>query len=130
MGPPIGPVFATHYEFRLVSGAPHGGASDAVVAGWVRESVPLGMLTYAALLARLDSFWPAFFAVDRVRRPMATVSFMAEFLADPATLDPTVPMFYRARAVAQAGGYCVELRELWRGSEPVAFNQQSFALLA
>jgi hypothetical protein len=60
---------------------------------------------------------------------MATVSFLAELLCDPVTLDPSEPLFYRARVVAQAGGYFVEMRELWRGDEPVALNQQSFAML-
>ena len=37
---------------------------------------------------------------------------------------------YRARGLAEAGGYLVELRELWDGEQAVAFNQQSFAILA
>ena len=31
--------------------------------------------------------------------------------------------------MAQHGGYFVEMRELWKGDEPVALNQQSFAML-
>jgi acyl-CoA thioesterase len=129
IGPPLGPVFARHYEYRVTNGVPFSGAKEAVVTGWVRERVPLTRVTYAALLARLDSFWPALYSVETAPRPMATVSFMAELLRDPATLDPEVPLFYRARTVAEAVGYFVELRELWNGREPVALNQQCFAIL-
>ena len=57
------------------------------------------------------------------------MSFLAEFLCDPAQLDPAAPLFYRARSVAEAGGYFVDMRELWNGDELVALNQQSFAML-
>jgi acyl-CoA thioesterase len=130
ISPPRGPVFALHYEFRPTSPLPYSGAGEGVVTGWVRERVPPAKVTHAVLLARIDSFWPALFPMESSPRPIATVSFMAEFLADPAKLDPSMPLFYRARAVAQAGGYFVEFRELWNGDEPVAYNQQSFAILA
>jgi hypothetical protein len=130
IGPPQGPVFAGHYEYRVTSPLPFSGTGEGVVTGWVRERVPLAKVTHAVLLSRLDSFWPALYSMVTSPRPIATVSFMAEFLADPAALDPARPLFYRARALAQAGGYFVELRELWDGDEPVAFNQQSFAILA
>lgn len=129
IGPPVDPVFAHHYEFRVTVGVPFAGGSDAVVTGWVRERVPLSRVTHAVLLARLDSFWPALYSIETARRPLATVSFMAEFLCDPTTLDPSRPLFYRARSIAEAGGYFVELRELWNGRELVALNQQSFAIL-
>jgi len=129
IGPPQGPTFASHYEFRLTSPAPFSGVGDGTVTGWVRERVALERVTHAVLLARLDSFWPAIFAMETAPRPIATVSFMAEFLVDPAQLDPSRPLYYRARSLAEAGGYFVELRELWDGDEPVAFNQQSFAIL-
>lgn len=54
---------------------------------------------------------------------------MAEILCDPGTLDPLLPLFYRARVVAQTGGYFVEMRQLWSGDTPVALNQQSMAML-
>jgi hypothetical protein len=130
IGPPQGPTFASHYEFRLTSPAPFSGAGDGTVTGWVRERTALEKVTHAVLLARLDSFWPAIFAMETAPRPIATVSFMAEFLVDPAQLDPSRPLFYRARSLAEAGGYFVELRELWDGEKPVAYNQQSFAILA
>ena len=45
------------------------------------------------------------------------------------TLDPAMPLYYRGRAVAEFGGYFVEMRELWNGDTVVALNQQTFALL-
>jgi hypothetical protein len=128
---PAGPVFARHYEYRLTSALPMSGAGDGTVTGWVRERIAPSKVTHAVLLARLDAFFPALFPMETTPpRPMATVSFMAEFLLDPATLDPAQPLYYRARALAQAAGYVVELRELWAGDHPVALNQQSFAILA
>ena len=126
----LGPTFSQHYELRPTSPLPFSGAADAVVLGWVRERVPLSKVTPAALVARLDSYWPAIFPIETAPRGIATVSFMAELLMDPDLIDPSIPLFYRAKSIAQAGGYFVELRELWHGTEPVAFNQQCFALLS
>jgi len=129
MGPPLGPRFAQHYEYRLTGPLPFHAGPEAVVQGWLKERVPLSRVTAAAMVARLDAYWPCVFSVEERRRPVATVSFMAELLRDPGTLDPRLPLFYRARAVAQAGGYVVEMRELWDAEGPVALNQQAFALL-
>ena len=126
---PLGPKFAEQYEFRVVSGIPFTGQVEPEITGYIRETVPLSRVTHGAIIGRLDSYYPAVFAMERGPRPIATVSFMAEFLEDPATLDPAVPLFYRARSIAQAGGYFVELRELWNGDTLVALNQQTFALL-
>ncbi len=125
-----GPVFTQHYEYRSVTPLPRSGEGDGSQVGWIRERVPLPKVTHAVLLARLDAFWPAIFAMEGQFRPIATVSFMAELFVDPSTLDPSEPLHYRARCVAEAGGYVLETRELWRGDEPVAFNQQSIAIIA
>ena len=129
VGPPLGPRFAQHYEYRPTGGLPFSAGSDAVVLGWVKERVPLERMTAAALLGRLDAYWPAIYTIESAPRPIATVSFLAEILCDPSTLDPSLPLFYRARVVAEAGGYFVEMRELWSGDTPVALNQQSMAML-
>jgi hypothetical protein len=123
------PTFTKHYEYRPTTGGRTGGGAEALLEGWVKERVPLQRMTAEALLGRLDSYWPAIFSLESGPRPVATVSFLAELLCDPATLDPSMPLFYRARAVAEAGGYFVEMRELWNGDDPVALNQQAFALL-
>lgn len=130
IGRPQGPAFARHYEMRLTSPPPFSGLGTGEVTGWIRERVAPSRVTHAILLARLDAYYPALYPMETEPRAIATVSFMAEFLADPSTLDPTTPLYYRARSLAEAGGYFVELRELWNGDQPVAFNQQSFAILA
>jgi hypothetical protein len=130
LGPPLAPTFTQHYEYRPTGPLPFTGGKDALVLGWVKERVPLSRVTAPALLGRVDAHWPALFSVETQRRAVATVSFLAEFLVDPSTLDPNEPLFYRGRVVAQHGGYFVEYRELWKGDTPVLFNQQSMALLA
>jgi hypothetical protein len=127
--PTTTPVFTQHYEYRVVTGIPFRAGPDALVTGWIKERVPLTRVTAATLLGRLDAFWPAIFAVEETPRPIATVSFLAEIFVEPSTLDPAAPLFYRARVVASAGGYFVEMRELWNGDVPVALNQQSLAML-
>jgi hypothetical protein len=126
---PLGPRFAQHYEYRPTSPLPFSGGPRAELTGWLTERVPLSRVTHAAIVARLDAHWPAIYTVETAPRPIATVSFLAELLMDPRTLDPERPLYYRANAVAQAGGYFVEMRELWDGDELVALNQQSFAML-
>lgn len=130
MDPPAGPIFAQHYEFRPTGPLPFRGGKEAVVAGWLRERIPVSKMSAAVLLARLDAHWPAIFSVETSFRAIATVSFLAEILCDLTALDPAKPLFYRSRIVAESGGYVVEMRELWDGDKPVALNQQSIALLA
>ena len=81
------------------------------------------------MLGLLDAWLPALFTKLDAPRPSSTVSFMAELVVDPATLDPRAPLRHRAEARAAAEGYCVELRELWSGSTLVALNQQVFAVI-
>lgn len=126
---PFGPRFAESYEYRPTGPLPFGGGAEPLVVGWVRERVSLAELDAAALLGRLDAHWPALFSMLEAPRPCATVSFLAEILANPGDLDPTAPMLYRGRAIAEADGYFTELRELWLDGKIVALNQQVFAVL-
>jgi hypothetical protein len=126
---PQAPRFTQNYEYRPTGTLPWSGGARAEVTGWVREKIPLERVTAAAMVARLDAHWPATFSVETTIRPVATVAFMAELLKNPRELDPRDPLFYRARVVAQAGGYFVEMRELWKDGEIVALNQQVFAMM-
>ena len=67
--------------------------------------------------------------VEPAPRAMTTVTFTAELLVDPATLDPAAPFAYRAHLGGAADGYSVELRHLWQGDRLVGLNQQIFAAL-
>jgi hypothetical protein len=124
------PAFARHYEYRSL-GPPFGPTAEAGAGGFVREceEVALARVDAPALIARLDAWWPALFLVEGGPRPIATVSFVAELLADPASLPPTEPLRYRARVAGQHDGFFVELRELWHGERLVALNQQTFAVI-
>jgi hypothetical protein len=129
VGPPLGPVFAGHYEYRPTGPLPFQRGSEPLVLGWIKEREPLSRMTAAAMLGRVDAYWPAFFVLGAAPRPLVTVSFLASFLCDPHVLDPRTPAFFRSRSIAEADGYFVELRELWYEDRLVLINQQSFALL-
>ncbi len=123
------PTFAAHYEYRNLGPLPFSARGDAVTEGWLRERVPPARLDAPALIARLDAWWPTLFSLDPSPRPVATVSFVAELLADPAALPAEEPLRYRAHMAALRDGFFVELRELWSGDRLVAMNQQTFAIL-
>jgi hypothetical protein len=117
-----GPSFALHYEYRDV------GSNQRVIDSFIREREPLATLDRPAIIGRLDAWWPTLFQLEGPR-PMATVSFTAEILVDPATLPPDQPLRYRAQMAALSDGFLVEMRELWHGPTVVALNQQTFAVL-
>lgn len=126
---PMGPSFARHYEYRVSGPAPFTAGPDAVAEGFVREVEPLRHLDDAAVIARLDAWWPALFSVESSPRAIATVSFKATLLRDLDGIAADVPMLHRARVLGLAEGYFAELRELWFDGALVAVNQQTFAIL-
>ncbi len=129
VGPPFGPVFAQHYEYRPTGPLPLSGTDTPVAEGFIREKNPPALLDVATLIGRVDAWWPALFAVENTLRPMATVSFTAEILADLTHLSGSEPLFHRAHVAAIRDGFTVEFRELWHGRTRVAMNQQTFAIL-
>lgn len=130
MRAPMGPVFAQHYEYRSTGPFPFSGASEARAEGWIRTREDPHIIDAPAIVGLLDAYWPAEFALEKQMRPMATVSFTAEFFVDPATLSGDAPFAYRARTEAAAQGFAAEFRELWRDGELVAMNQQTFVAIA
>lgn len=130
MGQPPTPRFTSRYEYRTTGPAPFTRAAEAVASGWLRERAePAGVVDAPAVIGYLDAWWPCALVVESTPRPMATVTFTAELIADPATLDPAAPFSYRAHLAGAADGYSVELRHLWQGETLVALNQQVFAAL-
>jgi len=127
--PPMGPHFARMFEFRATGPWPFSGASKSGAEGWVRlaKTVALGV---PEVIGLMDAYWPAHFAMETAPRPMATVSFTLQLLADPATLDPAEALFFRSTAPATHEGFVAEFRELWtaRGTL-VALNQQTFVII-
>lgn len=127
--PPLGPVFARHYEYRATGPLPFSGSREAIAEGWIREQVPPDALDAPAIAALLDAWWPTSLTIEPAPRAVATVGYTMQLLTDPRSLPAPEPLFYRARGAASAGNFFVEMRELWAGERVVAMNQQTFALL-
>lgn len=128
--PPLGPEFAAHFEFRSLGTLPFSGAEEATSSGWVRPLTPGRARDAAYVAAQADAWWPAVLARLSMPRPTATVSYKLQIATDCAELDPTLPLFHRARALAGLGGYIAEHRELWSpDGRLVALNQQTFAVI-
>lgn len=97
--------------------------------GWIREQTLPSRLEAPALIGRLDAWFPTLYIIESEPRPCSTVQFTAELLADPASLDPALPLRYRAEMISLRDGFFLEARELWHGEELVALNQQTFVII-
>lgn len=130
IAPPMGPVFARHYEFRSTGPLPVSGVTASRVGGWVREKIPPQTLDEAAIMGLLDSWWPAVIVSSRHFRAVATIGYTMQLLCDPRTLPSDQPLYFTAEAVANTDNFVVEMRELWAGEQLVALNQQTIAVLS
>lgn len=127
--PPFGPEFGQQLEFRPITGFPLSGAV-AEVSGWVRLRRPVPH-TALSLLALVDAWWPATLPALTTLRPMATLTFAANLMVDPATIAAEAPLLHVGRATAAHDGYTSETRHLWSADgRLVAENLQSIALIA
>lgn len=127
--PPFGPVFAPHFEYRPVGAMPFSGGTRAEASGWIRCKEP-GPFGVPLVIGLADAYWPAPFARFTGPRAMSTVAFTLQLFVDPATLDSSEPLMYRATSPVSAGGYALELRELWTADgRCVAQNQQTFVMI-
>ena len=126
-----GPLFAKHYEYRPTGPLPYRGAAEPINAGFIRERDATGELDAPALVALLDSFWPALFSVvPRGGRMLSTTaSFNAQLMHLDAPLPADEPLFFRGRTIHQSHGFNVEFRELWSKDRLVGLNQQTFVIL-
>jgi hypothetical protein len=125
-------VFTQHYEYRSVVGepfTPKGERGPGALEGFVRERLPPAQLDAAAMAGRIDAWWPTLFSIDPKPRPVATVAYTMQLLADPAALAAEEPLAFRAKMLSLGDGFFVELRELWSGGRCVALNPQTFAIL-
>lgn len=130
VGPPIGPVFAQHFEYRALGPMPFSGGREFSAQGFIRPKVP-GERRDAAFLAGLvDCWWPVAFSVLQMPRPMATIAYTTQFLDPWGDLDPDSPLYYRAKSSVSRVGYGVEFRELWSpDGRLLAMNQQTIAMI-
>tara|TARA_B100000686_G_C15845304_1_gene504594 strand:- start:105 stop:467 length:363 start_codon:yes stop_codon:yes gene_type:complete len=98
--------------------------------GWVRHKNPPARANLAYIAMLMDAWWPCALLTSTRPRPVATVSFTMQFLLDPARIDTTRPLCYRAAMPICVRGYGVEFRELWTPEgELVALNQQTIAII-
>lgn len=131
MGPPSAPDFTAHLEFRPVLGAPYRAAPVAATAGWLRPCGPVSRIDASLVAALADAWWVAVLArIDRPR-PVATVGYTLDLIADPEDITPAAdggiePLFHRGRTLAAREGYTVEVRELWtRSGRLLSWNTQT-----
>lgn len=128
--PPVAPVFSHHFEYRNAGPAPFTGSAEASAAGWIRPKTAPAQVDAPFVVGLLDTWWPAMLATQTSPRATVTVSFTAELFVDPASLDPSAPLFHRGRVEAADEGFFVEFRELWtEDGRLVAMNQQTMAQL-
>lgn len=131
VGPPMGPVFLQHCEFRPLSGMPFSsGSGEISVEGWVRFLAPGPGWDEAEVIAAVDAYWPAMLVRESTPRPMATLSFSVQLLHPPDLIPPGSPLYHRGITLAAHGGYVLEQRELWtEAGDLVILNQQTMALV-
>jgi hypothetical protein len=130
LGPPLAPLFTRYFEFRNAGHVPFSGATDAVAQGWIRPRFGPQRPDAAWIAACADAWWPILFSRASRPRPMATVAYTLQILADPAALNPDAPLAYRARTATISRGHAIEFRELWsEDGQLVALNQQTIAII-
>lgn len=137
VGPPLGPDFTVHLEFRPVSGLPFQGTGAAgdLAQGWVRPRGPVSTVDASVVAALADAWWVAVLpGLDRPR-PVATLGFTLDLPGDPTALPRTgdgilEPLFHRGRVVAAREGFTVETRELWTAAgDLISWNTQTVAVI-
>lgn len=130
VAPPLGPTFGQHFVFRPTSGMPFSSSPRAATQGFIQARAPIAAFDAAVVAAYADAWWPAVYTFIDTPRPMATITFALEFVADTALLDPTLPLLHEARSDHAQDGYSVEHRALWTtDGQLVAENQQVFAII-
>jgi hypothetical protein len=130
IGPPLGPEFLPHFEFRAERFMPMEGNTERGAEGWIRLKEPGSRRDAAFLAAMIDAWWPTMLTVEETPRPMATIAFTFQPFVHFEGLDLSAPLFFRARQAASSDGYFVELRELWgEDGRLLALNQQTFCII-
>lgn len=126
-----GPVFAQHYEYRLTGPKPFKGGPVAENAGFIREPGADGELDAPGVVALLDAYFPALFAVvpPGSRMLSTTASFNAQLMHVDAPIRADAPLYFRGRTVHYSHGFNVEFRELWHRDQLLGLNQQTFVVL-
>jgi acyl-CoA thioesterase len=128
--PPMGPVFAKHFEYRVSGPPPYSGLGEAVASGWIRAHEPGPARDAAYVTALADCWWPTMLARLSTFRPMATLTFTLDIVGTLDGLDPDAPLFHNASSTISRDGYSLETRELWgEDGRLVARNHQTMTVI-
>lgn len=128
--PELMPTFFKHIEFRPVAGWPTSGAQST--KGWLAPRGGAGAKNATAplLFGLVDAWWPCALSIMPAVRPVATVSFSAQILVDPTTIDPQQPFIHESFATGAAMGYSSEVRRLWSADQRLIIdNMQTIAII-
>lgn len=122
------PRFMQFLELRVAEGLPLAGGV-ARCAGYARLT-DQGTWDAAQLMGMVDAWFPtALLAVDRLR-PMATVTYAAHLLVDPATIPAEEPLAFESTMSAAHEGFTSEIRRLWTLDGRLAVeNHQSIVIV-
>lgn len=127
---PMVPVFARHFEYRMVGPPPYMGGDSAVASGWIRARQTPARLDAAWVAMLIDGWWTGALARMDAPRPVATLTYGLALLESPDGLDPAAPVFLECRAPVCGGGYLSEERRLWgEDGRLLAINHQVIAVI-
>lgn len=130
LGPPLGPVFSQHMEFRPHDGMPFSMAENPRTEGWIRSKQPGQARDNAYLACLADAWWPVTYVQLSMPRPMATIHFNMQFVANWEGLDADAPLFHESFSPVAQDGYTVEFRRLWgEDGRLMALNQQTIVII-
>ena len=125
------PRFASHFDLRLIEGAPWQGNASDILGYLLPTDAPTDAVHDAAsLLGLVDCYWPSTLTQFAGMRPAATLTFEAYLLVDPADIPADEPLLHHGTTLGVAGGYAAELRRIWSASGTlVAVNLQLVAII-
>lgn len=129
-GLPGMPTFLQHLELRVVAGLPTAGRQGEGCLGYVRFAEQSGW-DAPRLIGVVDAWYPVVLTLLDTMRPLATVSFAAHLLIDPASIPRGEPLVYEARVAGANEGFTTETRRLWTSDGRLAVeNHQSVVVIA
>lgn len=130
LGPPLGPVFSQHMEFRPQGPMPFSQDEHPRSEGWIRPRNPGPTRDNAYLACLADAWWPVTYVQLSMPRPMATIHFNMQFVGSWEGLNPDAPLFHESTSPVAQQGYTVELRRLWgEDGRLMALNQQTIVVI-
>ena len=129
VGPPFGPTFGQHFEFRVIHGMPFSGTGPSAL-GYIRARKPGQLRSAAYITAMADAWWPCALAIFKAPRPTATLTFALNIINTLEGLDPDAPLLHSAESEVSLDGYASETRRLWgHDGRLISINHQTFVII-